>query len=445
MTLEFTLSKIGKEKNIRYSLERFQAALNSVGNPEREIPTIVLGGTNGKGTTTLLVSSALKEAGYEVATYLSPHLQDIEERFLFNLAPENAELLDSLALEMASVAEKFSLSYFEFLTLICFLWARMKKPDYLVLEVGMGGRLDATNVTEPEAAILSQVALDHQAYLGTTPLAILKEKLGIVKPHSPLFTSIREPELVALIEQYCKAQASPVYFSHSVRVEPLKKNWEGQEVLLDGNPFWLSSPSLGMLENATLAYLALKQLFPRMKLIEMQKGFAGVKNPGRMELISEIPRVILSGDHNLAGIEDLKKSIGPLLESSGGRLLTLCGFSTEKPFREMYDKLREMSDEILLTKIEKIHENHDPAYSGFGPYLSSASAALKVLQDHAEPSDTILVTGSLYLVGEIRSQWHPRVSFLKAPPTDFEPRFAFSDLSSPARPPQEGLPQNFFP
>ncbi len=445
MSLESTLSKIGTEKNIRYSLERFQAALSAVGNPEREIPTLVIAGTNGKGTTTLLISSALKEAGYEVATYLSPHLQSLEERFLFNLTPENADLLDSLALEMASVAERFSLSYFEFLTLICFLWARMKKPDYLVLEVGMGGRLDATNVTEPEATVLTQVALDHQEYLGNSLEAILKEKLGITRPHTPLVTSIREPKLLSLIEQYCKIQASPVSYSSQITVEPLKKTWEGQEVLIDGHSFWLSSPSSGMLENAALAYQTLRQLFPRMKLKELQRGFAGVKNPGRLELISERPRVVLSGDHNPAGIEDLKKSLLPLQESSGGRLLVLCGFSTDKPYREMYDKLREMSDEILLTKIAKIQGSKDPVYSSLGPYLPSASAALNVLQNHAEPGDTILVTGSLYLVGEIRSLWYPKVSFLKAPPTDFEPKFAFLDPSNRATLQPEGPPQNFFP
>ena len=137
---------------MNYSLERLQGALQELHNPERDVYSIVIGGTNGKGSVSLLLSSSLIEAGFRVTTYLSPHLQHPRERFLSQLQPIDEADLENLAAELHPLAKKFDLTYFEFLTLIQFVWTKRIGADFLVLEVGLGGRLDATNVTDPLAA-----------------------------------------------------------------------------------------------------------------------------------------------------------------------------------------------------------------------------------------------------------------------------------------------------
>ena len=167
----------GEKERINYALDRFQNALKAVGNPEKDVHTLVIAGTNGKGITTLLVSGALARAGFRVCTYLSPHLQSPSERFLWNLSSIEEDELASLGLEFADTARSHELSYFEFLTLLSFIWAKRRGADIHVLEVGLRGRLDATNVTDPLACAITNISLDHQAYLGTTKEQILAEKL----------------------------------------------------------------------------------------------------------------------------------------------------------------------------------------------------------------------------------------------------------------------------
>lgn len=176
------LETISNERFIHYDLERFQTALNAVGNPQKAVKTLIVSGTNGKGTTTLLLSSAIMETGAKVGTYLSPHLQTPNERLLYNLAPIGSAEFEALIDEMMPTANKFRLTYFEFLTLLAFVWARKRALDFLILEVGLGGRLDATNVSNPIASLITNIDWDHQAYLGNTLEEIFREKFAVVRP-----------------------------------------------------------------------------------------------------------------------------------------------------------------------------------------------------------------------------------------------------------------------
>ncbi len=189
--LENLLGERGGERRINYALDRFRKALESVGNPERDVYTIVTSGTNGKGTTSLYLSAALRTAGFEVMTYLSPHLQHPTERFLLNMVPIAEDELTELALEYRKTGNAYELSYFEYLTLLVFVWARKRRPQFLILEAGLGGRLDATNVTDPIACLLTNVGFDHMEYLGDTLEQILEEKLGTLRHESLFFTGVR--------------------------------------------------------------------------------------------------------------------------------------------------------------------------------------------------------------------------------------------------------------
>ncbi len=212
--LEAFLEQIGSERLIDYSLERFRSALQAVQNPERDAKTIVIAGTNGKGTVSLLLSNALREAGFKVGTYLSPHLQQPNERFLDGLRPERESELLRLAKEHWEISKQYRLTYFEFLTLLCFAWASRKKFDFLVLEVGLGGRLDATNVTTPLACAITTIDLDHQEYLGNTVEKILEEKMGILRAGSPVFSGITQSSLRSRLDQRCAELGVTCHYGH---------------------------------------------------------------------------------------------------------------------------------------------------------------------------------------------------------------------------------------
>lgn len=413
MGLHELLSRLGGERRIDYSLERFQSALEWAGHPEKSVQTLSISGTNGKGATTLLISSALREAGFKVCTYLSPHLQHVGERSLYQLESATEAELDELAIELSPAAAKFDLTYFEFLTLIHFARAKALGADFNVLETGLGGRLDATNVTNPIACAIPSVSFDHQSYLGDTLEQILDEKLGIVPKEGLLFTGIRDEKLLAQIEKRCEALDAIYYYSKEIVREVESRSWDGQIAKLNGHTFTLTNPTPGYLDNAATAFLLLQIVFPRIPIETLVKAFGRVKHPGRLETVAEFPRVVLSGDHNPAGVADLAafldRSAG---EKKPGKLFTVAAFSPDKPYRELFEKLRALSTDIVLTGIER-HRGAMPAdYESTGPYVADAGAAVDRMLAQAGPDDVVLVTGSLYLVGELRGRWRSKVSYL---------------------------------
>lgn len=416
LSFEAILGRIGSEKRVKLGLERFQAALNSSGNPEKAVQTLIISGTNGKGTTSLFVSSALLHAGFRVGTYLSPHLQHPQERFLQDLVPASVRDLEGLANELLPTAEKFELTYFEFLTFLCFHWSKRAGLDFLVLEVGLGGRLDATNVTEPIACALTNVGFDHEKYLGNTLEEILEEKLGVLRPEGLLFTGIREPALLQKVEKRCAELDAIYYYSKEIRCERGPVDWGGQSFSLNGYPFQVTNPSPGTLENAALAFLMMRIAFPRIPISILQTAFRSVRTPGRMEVVSDRPRIVLSGDHNPDGIECLKRTLADL---KTGRLHTLCAFSADKPFDQMYGELSKLSEQIFLTRIPNAEELPE-SYLKLGEVLSDPEKAVETALQNLGTGDTLLITGSLYLVGALRKLWRANVEFVDNPGRGWE-------------------------
>jgi dihydrofolate synthase / folylpolyglutamate synthase len=406
--LQELLESLGGEKRVHYTLDRLKAALKKLGNPQETVYSLIIAGTNGKGTTTLLVSSVLAEAGYKVGTFLSPHLVSPNERLLRNLDPIPEPELTELAFEHEPLARELNLTYFEFLTVLFFVWAAREKMDFMVLEVGLGGRLDATNVVDALACAVTNISFDHQAYLGNTLESILEEKLGVMRPEGLVFTGVDSPALMRRLEERCAEVDAVHYYAHEVRREVLERSWEGQKITLNGYPFTLRNPGEGAVKNAALAFLMLRIVFPRLPVSTIQRGFARVRNPGRMEIVATHPRVVLSGDHNPAGLET---TIESLAKHETGRLFTVCGFSADKPMREMFERLRSLSTDIRLTRIDRLKAPLPDDYESIGPFTADPHAAIDAMLAAAGPEDTVLVTGSLYLVGQVRPRWSPEVTF----------------------------------
>jgi len=406
--LEKILEALGGERRIDYSLNRFQRALASIGNPEKNVQTLVIAGTNGKGTVSLLLSSALREAGFSVGTYLSPHLQAVQERFLHNLTPIKEAPLDALAVELEPVAKSHDLTYFEFLTLIHYVWSSREGFDFNVMECGLGGRLDATNVNDPIATVITNISYDHQEYLGDTLEKILEEKMGVLRPEALLFTGVREKALLERIDQRCLELDAIPYFAKEIQTKITGIFPDRQTVTFNDYPFTLSNPSQTAVENASLAFLLMRIVFPKIPMEILHQAFAQVKNPGRMETVQENPRVILSGDHNPAGIASLIET----LERSGiHRPKIICAFSPDKPHAEMYRSLAEISGEITLTSVPRLRDKMPAAYFELGPYVENPVQAVEQVLGRAQPSDTLVITGSLYLIGEVRGLWRETAVF----------------------------------
>ncbi len=401
--LENFLERLGSESRIHFGLEAFQKALDALGNPEKTVKSIVIGGTNGKGTVSLLLSAALKHAGFTVGTYLSPHLQHFTERYLHNGKPASLEQLEPIAADLETLSTQYGLSYFEFQTLLCLLWSKACGHDYLVLEVGLGGRLDATNVTSPLATCITNIDLDHEKWLGMTRDKILTEKMGILRPGTPLYSNVRFPALMAQLEARCRQMDVPLTYGWKNSSEWLSGDWLGQRVRIGGHSFSLTNPSVGTLENATLAYSMVRGLFPAIGIETIQKAFAGTRNPGRMEVVQKNPRVVLSGDHNLAGLGCLAET----LERMQAKPKVICGFSPDKPYKEMVHRLKEMSSTLTLTQIARLQSQMPDDYGLQAPFVGDAKTAVEQSLASCNPEDTLLITGSLYLVGEVRELWHP--------------------------------------
>jgi dihydrofolate synthase/folylpolyglutamate synthase len=314
------------------------------------------------------------------------------------LVPAPLGELVPLAEAHLAIAEKHRLTYFEFLTLLCFVWATQKKLDYLVLEVGMGGRLDATNVTTPLATAITTLDWDHEKYLGHSLEAILTEKMGILRPHTPVFSAIRSPSLMALLESRCRALGSELFYSWKIPQLCQSANWEGQDARIDGNVFHLRNPSAAFLENASLAYSLLRRIFPSVSTETIAIAFSKTANPGRLETVQTKPRVVLSGDHNLAGVESLVHT----LQTLQTRPKILCGFSPDKPHQALVERLRSVASDLLLTQVPRFESAMPSGYRELASFDPDPQHAYQTMVNRCTPEDTLVVTGSLYLVGELR-------------------------------------------
>lgn len=411
-SIEALLERLGDEKRIHYSLENLKLALAEAGEPQKTVKSIVIAGTNGKGTTSLLISRALELQGYRVATTLSPHLQSLTERFLDNLKPWSLERLEENLQKALPLAEKHKLSYFEALLFAFFMDSSREKPDFNVLEVGMGGRLDATNVTDPVAVVLTNISWDHAEYLGDSLEKILKEKMGVFRPHTPVVTGMAPANsLYSILKAECKRLGSPLVSADVLPRKVISRTWEGQEVEIENQLFKLKNPATAFLQNAITAYCFLKENFPEIPISTLQKAFSSISHPGRLETAQENPRVILSGDHNEAGVEGLVET---LQELNAKNLFVLCGFSPDKEAEKMLEALKTFARKLVLTEVPRARGVYPESYSKLAVFEKDPLLALQQVMSEMKPPDTLLITGSLYLVGHLRTHWKKEVRFISS-------------------------------
>ncbi|MGD1151828.1 MAG: folylpolyglutamate synthase/dihydrofolate synthase family protein [Syntrophales bacterium] len=400
-----------KRLDIRFSLDPISRFLERLNNPQNAYGTVLVGGTNGKGSIAAMVASALSHGGFRVGLYTSPHLIDVRERIRIDGEMISREDMDAWV-EIVKAHSTENLTYFEFLTAVAFLYFHRRKVDLAILEVGMGGRLDATNVVSPLVSVVSNISLDHTEYLGRRLEEIAWEKGGIIKNGGVCITAVKQRRLQKLLEEICRTRGATIYSL-------------GREMTIDTHPDGsFSYRGIGMrydnlvcplkgrhqIENAAVALGVIEALAMKGFGVDddaVFKGIHDVKWEGRLEVIEHSPTVLLDGAHNAGGASTLARALRE--EFSYKKLIFIFGVLKDKDYKAMLKKLLPLGDRLILTSPDTERAMPPEAllpvakqYLRRIEVVKNSREALKRALSIADQNDLICVTGSLYLIGEIK-------------------------------------------
>lgn len=411
------LAKFG----FNFGLGRIQELLKRLDNPHLGLKVIHIGGTNGKGSTTAMLSAILQEGGYRVGAFTSPHLKSYTERYRINGAEISGEqvavLIDELRPHLeAMVAEGFEHpTEFEVGTALAFLYFNREKVDFLVVEVGLGGAIDSTNVVKPLLSIITNVSMDHMDYLGHTIEEITRVKAGIIKPGAPVVTAAGG-EALGVIESVCLDKKSPLYVvGRELSWQPAARDLSGQEFSLRGRRDYyekLFIPLLGrhQLVNAATAVAAAEVLMDLGVSLNgdvVRLGLARTRWPGRMEIVSQKPLVIIDGAHNYDGARCLRQALEEYFP--GRSIILVIGMLGDKERARVAAELASAARAVVVTRPDNPRASNWRELAG---EVRSYASEVYLLEDTGEavrkalalagPEEVILITGSLYMVGGAR-------------------------------------------
>jgi dihydrofolate synthase/folylpolyglutamate synthase len=402
------LYSLGNEiKTAKLGLERIRAVLETLGRPQDRLRFVHVAGTNGKGSTCAMIESALRAANRHTGLFTSPHLAEPTERIRIDGRPISAErFAQAFDRVHAACALDDHTTYFETVTAMALLVFAEEHADMVVLEVGLGGRLDATNVVSPELCVITPVDFDHEAFLGKSLESIAGEKAGILKPGVPAVFARQRPEAARVLDQRAAELSIPVARNADWTVCDLEADARGSRFRLTGERHLrLACPLAGehQVENAVTAAVALACLGVPDSAIE--SGIACTRWPGRLERVCERPEIILDGAHNPAGARALAAYIDRFYGHRRVRLIY--GAMRDKAIDEISGILFPRAQQVIVTAPQQARALAPEALRDIGghPDLRIAPTlrdALALVAD-ASPEDVVFVTGSLFLVAEARA------------------------------------------
>lgn len=408
------LYALGNElKTAKFGLERIRVVLERLGNPQQRCRFVHVAGTNGKGSTCAMTESALRAAGRRTGLFISPHLVEPTERISIDGRPVGAatfaeafnrvhaaveELLDEGAIDLHS-------TYFETVTAMAFLIFAEAPTDMVVLEVGLGGRLDATNTVQPDLAVITPVDFDHEVFLGRSLEAIAGEKAGILKAGVPAVFARQRAEVEPVLERRAAELGVAVARTSEWPHSDLELDARGSRFTIARQGLRVRCPLAGehQVENAITAAVALVQLgIPGAAIVE---GIARTEWPGRLERVSDTPEIILDGAHNPAGARALAAYIDRFYAARRVRLIY--GAMRDKAVEEVCGILFPRAHQVIATAPQQPRALHPQAILQIAEHpdlrcADSLKEALEMVRD-AGPEDAVFITGSLYLVGEARA------------------------------------------
>jgi dihydrofolate synthase/folylpolyglutamate synthase len=404
-----------------FGLERIDFLLEKLGNPHHELKVVHVAGTNGKGSVCKYISSILQKAGYTVGLYLSPHVERFSERIVVNNQEISDEDLAMLVTQVKPLVEDMRKqdnipTFFEIVTALAFLHFKNYAVDYAVVEVGLGGRFDATNVVNPLVSVITNISLEHTEILGKDIASIASEKAGIIKEHMPVVTAATQDALET-IKHVAKERNTSLVCIDKTMWKRMSFHERTQEFVIQGSfkdyPVKTSLLGSHQGENIAVAIAAVEQLQMGGVYIadsDIVDGIAAASHPGRMEIVSEKPLILLDGAHNPDGMNMLAKTIQQ--DFFAHRLILVLGVLKEKDIKTMMSAIVPLSDVIIVTKSANPRAS-DPlalkeAIERFDVHKkvyieASIPEAINHAKRIAKQKDLICVSGSLFTVGEARS------------------------------------------
>jgi dihydrofolate synthase/folylpolyglutamate synthase len=420
----FQVRRFGPER----TLDPIRRLAGMLGDPQSSFKAIHITGTNGKGSTSAMIASILRAAGYSVGLFTSPHLERFTERIVVDgeeIPDEDVarltKLIRPLVESLNDEPEKVRPLFFDIVTAMAFKYFEERHVDFAVLEVGMGGRLDATNVVKPLMSVITNISLEHMQVLGDTVLKIAYEKAGIIKPDSVLVTATRDDSIYALFEETCKKLNTEIHrVGGDITFKSLSKDLDGQSFEVKGlrGSYILYTPLLGgyQLYNAATAVGAVEALSHYNIDISgsaIFKGLASVEWPGRLEVVQRSPLVVLDSAKDMEAMRALAEAIKDLPHK---KLIAVVSISSDKNISEMIRNLSPVVDRFIVTshtvmgraaervKIGEEVEKSKKPWESIELVDDAVSRALVL----AGIDDMVLVTGSVFAVGEARRRWRFR-------------------------------------
>jgi dihydrofolate synthase/folylpolyglutamate synthase len=404
-------------------LERIEELLARLGNPHKQLKCIHIAGTNGKGSTAAFLAAMLEAQGYRVALYTSPYLEAFTNRMAINGADVDKQRLAELVAEVKPHVDAIAATSlgqateFEVVTALAFLYFAHEQPDWVVVEVGMGGRLDATNVIDPVVCAITNIGLEHTQVLGDTIKKIAFEKAGIIKQNIPVVTAARKVDALNVFRQLSKERSAPLYeLDKEINVHSLTSSLEEQTFDYHSPLHDLKKLFTGMLgehqiRNAGLA-IALLELLPVSFSEEaVRQGLATTFWPGRLEVFSHSPLVIVDGAHNIDGIRALRRALDHLLQ--GRKLHLVLGILGDKAVDEILAEIVPVATAGLVVTKPDYHRASNPAqvaqmakrYVLPGITVETADTvdkAVKIALAATGKKEALCISGSLYTISEAR-------------------------------------------
>ena len=435
--VDYSLKHSSELAKADFNLDRMRALMAELGNPETKYPIIHVAGTKGKGSVSALCASALKAAGYKTGLYTSPHLLDYTERIQIDGQPvSHAELAELVELVKAAVARIEKLTTFEITTALGFLAFARQNVNAAVIEVGLGGRLDATNVVTPNVSVITSLSYDHTAVLGNTLALIAGEKAGIIKEGVPVVSAPQKDEALEILQRIATERHAPLTLvGKDLTYEPLKHSLDGQtlEILAQSGgratarprskrpstssgrrPLIFELPLLGIhqVENAATAYAALNAGGLNVPDEAVQRGFAEVKWPARFEVVRREPPVIFDSAHNQDSFARLRQALDDYFPNRPVYLIF--GASEDKNIPGMFAEIQPKVKRMFVTKAnhpralepERIVELARPAGVPSEMVASVEAALARALEMSEKDGSIVLSAGSMFVTAEAMAAWN---------------------------------------
>jgi dihydrofolate synthase/folylpolyglutamate synthase len=435
-----TLSDFERLRIVRYNsdnfnLERMRLLLKKLGNPHSHFRSVHVAGTKGKGSTCAMIAAMLQANGYKVGLYTSPHLVDVRERICIN----NEKISHSCFTRLIRLVEPFVRkmkpmpTYFDVLTAVAFKYFADEKVDIAVLETGLGGRLDSTNVVSPEVTAITSISHDHMAQLGSTLRLIATEKAGIFKRGIPAVSVVQDPQAEEALKAVAEKVGAPLDFTGQT-IE-FSYRFESSRMLGPHNRICLTTPNSKFEHlavplvgdhqaiNCGLALAVIDRLKGRGIAITDSKameGLAKVKVEGRMEMLSQAPRVLVDGAHNAASLDAAMKAIGQHIPYDS--MVVIFGCCGDKDVSGMLERITSGADKVIFTRIDNVR-SADPnelatryveLYGKMAQVAPTLEEALAIANRAVTKEDLICITGSFYLVGEAKKYFAAKAAAQQA-------------------------------